>query len=744
MAVVARSLNRSDSRRESQPRWQRPLAAAIGLLLIVQGVGVAAILSSATPATAQSQVRSFTLYVRDGYIPMPDGSSMYVWGFTDDPNGPPQIPGPAIVVDEGDTVDVTLVNDRDPTANTLQPAGEGHTVHLHGLDTPMEHDGVPETFAPGLVRQGESYTYRFRATHAGTYFYHCHQNNVEHQQMGMFGPLIVRAARNTSTAYTGGPAFDREHTLVLSEMATEGHEGARASIQDEALPYNWLRFQPDFSFINDRPFARGSEVSTNLEASAGERVLVRMINAGYTTHTMRVGGSSPQIVASDGRPWTGGPATDTVSIGPGEKYDLLVQAGGNGILVRDELGRPYAGPMVGVPRPVTTAPQARGASTKTFRLYVRDGSLAMPDGAQLPVLGFTSDPNSAARVPGPAITVDQGDNVEITLVNDRDSSGSSHRLGLKGIDGAPAWTETAPPGGSQTYRFRAERAGSYLYVGNPDTAADQLGMYGAVIVNASNGAKTVYDNGPAFDQQYTMVLSEVDSRAAAQGASFAVAGTYSPNYFLINGLAYPDTMRDPGSMIHANVGDRVLIRAINAGRVAHAMHLHGYHFTLASVNGRPWLGGPSKDTVLVAPGESYDLLFTADQPGAFPFHDHFETANTNNGIWLGGMHTMAAVGVEHQVAPAPPTPAPSADTLASTVFVRDNFYTPNQLTVPVGTTVRWDHQGLVEHTVTSLRGLWDSGAMNGGEVFTYTFTTPGRYDYFCRFHLTNRGAVIVQ
>jgi plastocyanin len=38
----------------------------------------------------------------------------------------------------------------------------------------------------------------------------------------------------------------------------------------------------------------------------------------------------------------------------------------------------------------------------------------------------------------------------------------------------------------------------------------------------------------------------------------------------------------------------------------------------------------------------------------------------------------------------------------------------------------------------------DSGAIRGGDYFTYTFTVPGRYDYFRRFHITNRGVIIVQ
>ncbi|MEA2640718.1 MAG: hypothetical protein QOF51_2112 [Chloroflexota bacterium] len=152
-----------------------------------------------------------------------------------------------------------------------------------------------------------------------------------------------------------------------------------------------------------------------------------------------------------------------------------------------------------------------------------------------------------------------------------------------------------------------------------------------------------------------------------------------------------------------------------------------------------------KDTLLIDPGDAYDLLFTADQAGDFPFHDHFEAANTNNGVWLGGMHTMVHIGEPHDHAsPAVSGPAPGPASDSSRVFIRDNFYTPNFLTVPLGTTVTWEHQGKAQHTVSSLAGYFDSGTLNGGDTFTYTFTEPGQYNYFCRFHITNRGIIIVQ
>ncbi len=703
-------------------------------------------------AFAETEVRRVTLYVREGMVAMPDGASVYTWGFTDDPKGGPQVPGPTIYANEGDTVEVTLVNDADPTTNALLVTGEGHTIHLHGLDTSTEHDGVPETFAPGLVRQGSSYTYRFVASHAGTYFYHCHQNNVEHQQMGMYGPIVVRAANGAKTAYTAGPAYDREYTLLLAEMDRGGHETARRAFKEDGQPYNWLRYAPDYYFLGDRAFADPQAVIRALDASAGERVLLRVINAGYVAHLFHTHGQPFQIVATDGRPWRDGPTTDMVWLGPGEKYDLLLTSTGPGSLVlHDHVDATYQGPMIGAAN-LQPAPAAQPTGvTQEITLYVRDGFQLLPDGARVYAQGFSAAPDEPLQVPGPAITARAGDTVAITVVSDGDPSGRAHTLGLRGLPTPPEWSQPTPAGESRTYQFTASQPGSFFYIADPGSVeSQQMGMFGSIVVRPADDETRVYPGGVAFDREYTMLLSEVDA-AGHERTRIANAGDaprydwsrFSANYFLINGLAYPHTMQSPATAMEAQRGDRVLIRAINAGRMAHAMHLHGYHFQIVGVNGHPWSQGPLKDTVLIAPGESFELLFVADQDGQFPFHDHFEAANTNNGVWLGGMHTMIATGHAHHP-PAASAPAPSVADTDTTVYVRDNFYAPNIITVPLGTTVTWAHQGQVEHTVTSLRGLFDSGPLTNGMTYTFTPTEPGRYDYFCRFHITNRGSVIVE
>jgi plastocyanin len=70
------------------------------------------------------------------------------------------------------------------------------------------------------------------------------------------------------------------------------------------------------------------------------------------------------------------------------------------------------------------------------------------------------------------------------------------------------------------------------------------------------------------------------------------------------------------------------------------------------------------------------------------------------------------------------------------VEVGDNYFQPKTMTVAVGDTVVWKVEGTMGHTVTSDTGVFDSGQdpLQEGDTFSFTFTQPGTYPYYCRFH----------
>lgn len=78
------------------------------------------------------------------------------------------------------------------------------------------------------------------------------------------------------------------------------------------------------------------------------------------------------------------------------------------------------------------------------------------------------------------------------------------------------------------------------------------------------------------------------------------------------------------------------------------------------------------------------------------------------------------------------------------VAIRNFAFQPQTITVPVGTTVRWTNQDSVAHTSTSNNGVWDSGNLRQGQSFSFTFTKPGTFPYFCAIHPSMTATVTVE
>ena len=68
------------------------------------------------------------------------------------------------------------------------------------------------------------------------------------------------------------------------------------------------------------------------------------------------------------------------------------------------------------------------------------------------------------------------------------------------------------------------------------------------------------------------------------------------------------------------------------------------------------------------------------------------------------------------------------------VMVVDSVFEAESITVPLGTSITWTASANLPHTVTSDDGIFDSGTMRDGDVFTITFTEAGTFAYYCKFH----------
>lgn len=200
-----------------------------------------------------------------------------------------QVPGPVIRLTEGERFRLNFTND----------LPEPSVVHFHGPRLPNAMDGVPDV-TQEVVEPGASFVYEFVAKPSGTFVYHTHHNSAVQEPKGLYGMFIVEPP--------GGPRVQYDHEVfqVLSEL------GGNYVINGKAFPATEL-----------------------VEAKLGDKILVRLANLGQMPHPMHLHGHPFRIVATDGYPvpdgaqWT----KDVVTIGPGERYDLLIEVDNPGTWV---------------------------------------------------------------------------------------------------------------------------------------------------------------------------------------------------------------------------------------------------------------------------------------------------------------------------------------------------------------------------------------------------------------------------
>jgi manganese oxidase len=249
-------------------------------------------------------------------------------------------------------------------------------------------------------------------------------------------------------------------------------------------------------------------------------------------------------------------------------------------------------------------------------------------------------------VPGPRIEVTEGDRLRIRVRNHLPESTTVHWHGLvvpNDMDG-PAEITQAPiePGGSFTYEFTAGQAGTFFYHSHDHPDRQQaLGLYGALIIKPRDPRRdeTRYD----YEQDVVIQLQEWLEREGYTYPAMLMEGGL-PNFFTINGKAYPDT--EPISM---RGGERIRIRFIGSNNnFVHPMHIHGGPFEIVQTDGNPVPRGARflKDTINVGPGERYDVIWTARRPGKWLLHCHIPHHTTNDNVeeeGAGGLTTIIRV-----------------------------------------------------------------------------------------------------
>ncbi len=237
------------------------------------------------PFTMENGVKVFHLIAEPVKQTIVPGRTFDLWGF----NG--SAPGPTIQANEGDQIRIIFDN------HLPEPTG----IHWHGLELPIEMDGVPGV-SQSMVAPGGRFVYEFPLHQNGTFFYHPHMAMQE--MVGMLGGFII----HPKTPYT--PHVERDFLIALQEYAVLPNSTIPNSM---SMEFNWLTFN-----------GKVGPASTPLIIRRGERVRIRLINMGMDHHPIHLHGFTFWETGREGarQPETIWPRGNTALVGVAQARDI--------------------------------------------------------------------------------------------------------------------------------------------------------------------------------------------------------------------------------------------------------------------------------------------------------------------------------------------------------------------------------------------------------------------------------------
>jgi FtsP/CotA-like multicopper oxidase with cupredoxin domain len=288
-----------------------------------------------------------------------------------------------------------------------------------------------------------------------------------------------------------------------------------------------------------------------------------------------------------------------------------------------------------------------------YWLCAKAGGLTMPDDVSVAIWGYAIDQpgfsgGCAAEptLPGPVLRVGSED--ATLTVHVRNLLPVPTSIVIPGQTAAmePVWFDPTAPGsaavtgsrttvtqrvrsftheakengGEATYVWNV-RPGTYLYhSGTHPQVQVQMGLYGGVVRNSSDGLPLVGRDAEAYpgvpyDATALLVFSEIDPAqhlaiaTGTYGTAPAPTSTlrYQPRYFLVNGKPYSDASRP----LVLRQGSRTLLRLVNAGLQSYVPTLQGLHMKMIAQDGHPfpWGGNPREQYGTLLPSlQTVDAL----------------------------------------------------------------------------------------------------------------------------------------
>lgn len=436
------------------------------------------------------------------------------------------------------------------------------------------------------------------------------------------------------------------------------------------------------------------------------------------------------------------------------------------------LERDYALPTT----PYSTVPQDAPVD-KSFTISLAEGQTYIGNGVVYD--GFLID----GKVPGPTLIVDQGDVVEMTIVND---GTIPHGASIHA-----AYTQTSKyvgkinPGTSKSVRFRAHMPGVYMYHCAPGGHAIAMhvlgGQYGMIVVRPPAGS---YRLEKELGHEPNIELYMIQHELYASGKD-AIEG--HPAYVMNNGRLY----RYVEEPIVAKPGDYVRINFLNVGpNILSTFHIVGIIWDYLYWQGHPEAILKGGQSLTAGPTDSFVIEFRMPpDEGAYTMLTH-AVGSTNRGaiglivvdrnadtpkhrtILADGpayneaemrgykseaTRTISPFGIGTHPQDRPVVYGPETKEVFVTII--GNSFWPKVIQVAPGTTVTWMNEDTFTYLAGEYAGVHNAASISNpetnegfvapllahGETWSHTFDeTPWEYEYICTPHPYMTGKVIVK
>lgn len=433
---------------------------------------------------------TFTLTAKESMLHLDDKTMRTAWTY----NG--TVPGPQLRVKQGETIVVDLKNE----------LPEPVTIHWHGLPVPNHMDGIPGV-TQNAVKPGESFTYKFTVDVPGTYWYHSHQNGVVQVDKGLYGSLVVEPKdvqpvnqdftlvldewmKDENMSHGGGGGHGSMN--MDSSDSDNGHAGMDMNSTD--MPMSDAEMMPLMYTIFSVNGKSGSAIQP-LHVKEGEKIRIRLVNAGFLSHQLNLQGHEFKIVATDGQPIHNPPLVNgqLLNIAPGERYDIEFVANRPGSWLLEERSHNPGAKTLSVPivyegfekktatpgtgdLPLVDITKYGEAAKSNYSLedkydveYSMDLNTEMKHGVMAFTINGEKYPNTTP------LNVKKGDLVKVKMVNK--SPEDLHPMHLHGhffqvlskngqpVSGSPLVKDTLNllPGEEYVVAFEADNPGDWMF-----------------------------------------------------------------------------------------------------------------------------------------------------------------------------------------------------------------------------------------------------------------------------------------